>query len=353
MADMKISEDRELISAVSAVLGCPENGEGDGPGDAGSGRIRRLEPLSAHTTFKCGGPAQLFIEAGNDDELAGLLRLFKERNVPYFILGRGSNLLVSDDGFNGAVVCLGGAYSTIGICSGSSENSSGDNGSDESGPDGEKNGGTIVEAGAGASLAALSGFARDRSLDGLAFACGIPGSVGGGIIMNAGAYGGELKDVVLSVDVMDPRSTEIFTVPAPEMEFGYRTSRAKKEGFIVLRARFGLAKGDREAIAAKMEDLLLQRRQKQPLEYPSAGSTFKRPEGYFAGKLIQDAGLKGFSVGGAQVSEKHSGFVINRGGASAADVAELIETVRRKVYEDSGVMLEREVIYLGFDDTDK
>ncbi|MBO5998225.1 MAG: UDP-N-acetylmuramate dehydrogenase [Lachnospiraceae bacterium] len=344
---MKLSEDRELISAVCAVLGCPEGEENLSSGDA---RIKLLEPLSAHTTFKCGGPAQLFIEAENDDELSGLLRLFEERKIPYFILGRGSNLLVSDDGFNGAVICLCGDYSGIGICGECMDSSTGESSPDGSGAEAGK---TVVEAGAGASLVGLSAFARDNSLDGLAFACGIPGSVGGGIIMNAGAYGGELKDVTLSVDVLDPESLRIFTIPAPEMEFGYRTSRAKKEGLIVLRARFGLEKGDRDAIAGKMEELLLQRRQKQPLEYPSAGSTFKRPEGYFAGKLIQDAGLKGFSVGAAQVSEKHSGFVINRGGASAAEIAELIETVRRKVYENSGVMLEREVIYVGFDGTDK
>ena len=289
--------------------------------------VRTGEPMSRHTTFRCGGPAALFVEVRNAGELQAVLEAVEEREIPFFLLGRGSNLLVSDAGYDGAVITLGGDFTDIRI---SAENPQ------------------YIEAGAGASLTGLSAFARDHGLTGLEFACGIPGSTGGGIIMNAGAYGGEMKDVTVSVDVLPrERGAAPFTVSSRDMAFGYRTSRARTEGLIVLRAVIGLQEGDSEEIGARMEELLEQRRQKQPLEFPSAGSTFKRPEGYFAGKLIQDAGLSGFRIGDAQVSEKHCGFVINRGSASASEIAALIAAVQEKVYENSGVMLEREVIYLG------
>ncbi len=289
--------------------------------------VRTGEPMSRHTTFRCGGPAALFVEVRNAGELQAVLEAVEEREIPFFLLGRGSNLLVSDAGYDGAVITLGGDFADIRI---SAEDPQ------------------YIEAGAGASLTGLSAFARDHGLTGLEFACGIPGSTGGGIIMNAGAYGGEMKDVTVSVDVLPrERGAAPFTVSGEDMAFGYRTSRAKTEELIVLRAVIGLQEGDREEIGARMEELLEQRRQKQPLEFPSAGSTFKRPEGYFAGKLIQDAGLSGFRIGDAQVSEKHCGFVINRGSASASEIAALIAAVQEKVYENSGVMLEREVIYLG------
>ncbi len=289
--------------------------------------VRTGEPMSRHTTFRCGGPAALFVEVRNAGELQAVLEAVEEREIPFFLLGRGSNLLVSDAGYDGAVITLGGDFADIRI---SAEDPQ------------------YIEAGAGASLTGLSAFARDHGLTGLEFACGIPGSTGGGIIMNAGAYGGEMKDVTVSVDVLPrERGAAPFTLSGEDMAFGYRTSRAKTEELIVLRAVIGLQEGGREEIGARMEELLEQRRQKQPLEYPSAGSTFKRPEGYFAGKLIQDAGLSGFRIGDAQVSEKHCGFVINRGSASASEIAALSAAVQEKVYENSGVMLEREVIYLG------
>ena len=206
--------------------------------------------------------------------------------------------------------------------------------------------GTMLRAGAGASLLKIAMAARDAGLTGFEFAAGIPGSLGGAVMMNAGAYGGEMKQVVRTVDVLYP-GKEVRTYSGEEMEFGYRTSRLKREDGIVLAAAIELAPGDKQAITDRITELAQQRKDKQPLEFASAGSTFKRPEGYFAGKLIQDAGLKGFRVGDAQVSEKHAGFVINRGNASAAQIRKLIEEVQRIVLEDAGVQLEREVIFLG------
>ena len=291
-------------------------------------RVRQKEILAHHCSFKTGGPADLFIQVSSADELTKTMELLSSCGCETFLLGRGTNLLIGDGGFRGAVVtmCL-----PAGETSELSE---------------VKAEGCILTAGAGASLYKIAMAARDAGLAGFEFAAGIPGSLGGAVIMNAGAYDGEMKKVVRSADVLYP-GIGIRRFDAEELEFGYRTSRMKRSGGIVLGAELELEPGDREEIGSRIAELAQRRRDKQPLEFASAGSTFKRPEGYFAGKLIQDAGLKGFSVGDAQVSEKHAGFVINRGGASAAQIRELIEEVQRIVLENSGVQLEREVIFLG------
>ncbi len=291
-------------------------------------RVSRDELLSGHCSFRAGGPADLFIQVCTEEELVKTLELLEASGVEVFLLGRGTNLLIGDKGFRGAIVTMcapAGAESDL--CD-------------------VKIDGCRLRAGAGASLLKIAMAARDASLAGFEFAAGIPGSLGGAVMMNAGAYGGEMKDVVKSVRIFYPGSG-IRELSGEEMEFGYRTSRLKRERGIVLGAEMELEPGDRQKITDRITELAQKRMDKQPLEYASAGSTFKRPEGYFAGKLIQDAGLMGFSVGDAQVSEKHAGFVINRGNASAAQIRQLIEEVQRIVLEDSGVQLEREVIFLG------
>lgn len=291
-------------------------------------RVFRDELLSGHCSFRAGGPADLFIQVCTEEELVKTLELLEASDVEVFLLGRGTNLLIGDKGFRGAIVTMcapAGAESDL--CD-------------------VKIDGCCLRAGAGASLLKIAMAARDASLAGFEFAAGIPGSLGGAVMMNAGAYGGEMKDVVKSVRIFYPGSG-IRELSGEEMEFGYRTSRLKRERGIVLGAEMELEPGDRQKITDRITELAQKRMDKQPLEYASAGSTFKRPEGYFAGKLIQDAGLMGFSVGDAQVSEKHAGFVINRGNASAAQIRQLIEEVQRIVLEDSGVQLEREVIFLG------
>ena len=291
-------------------------------------RVRQNEVLAQHCSFRTGGPADLFIQVVSADELAETIDILAAYGCETFLLGRGTNLLIGDRGFRGAVVTMcppaGGESELSGV----------------------RAEGCLLTAGAGASLNKIAIAARDAGLAGFEFAAGIPGSLGGAVIMNAGAYGGEMKDVVRSVDVLYP-GTGIRRLSAQELEFGYRTSRVKHEHAIVLGAELELTPGDIDGISSRIAELARQRREKQPLEFASAGSTFKRPEGYFAGKLIQDAGLKGFRVGDAQVSEKHAGFVINRGGASAAQIRQLIEDVQRIVLENSGVKLEREVIFLG------
>ena len=291
-------------------------------------RVFRDEPLSGHCSFRTGGPADLFIQVCTEEELVRTLELLEASDVEVFLLGRGTNLLIGDGGYRGAVVTMcapSGAESDL--CD-------------------VRIDGCRLRAGAGASLLKIAMAARDASLAGFEFAAGIPGSLGGAVMMNAGAYGGEMKDVVKSVRIYYPGSG-IREFAGDEMEFGYRTSRLKRENGIVLGAEMELEPGDRQKIVDKITELAQKRMDKQPLEYASAGSTFKRPEGYYAGKLIQDAGLMGFSIGDAQVSEKHAGFVINRGNASAAQIRRLIEEVQRIVLEDSGVQLEREVIFLG------
>ena len=292
------------------------------------GRVRREEILAEHCSFRTGGPADLFIEVSTEEELEKTMELLRESGTETFLLGRGTNLLIGDGGYRGAVVTM---------CAPSAARS----------PLGEvKIDGSRLAAGAGASLLKIAMAAKDAGLVGFEFAAGIPGSLGGAVMMNAGAYGGEMKNVVKSVRVFYPGSG-IRAFSGEEMEFGYRTSRLKRESGIVLGAEMELEPGDSRAIADRITELAQKRRDKQPLEFASAGSTFKRPEGYFAGKLIQDAGLRGFAMGDAQVSEKHAGFVINRGSASAAQIRRLIEEVQRIVLEDSGVQLEREVIFLG------
>lgn len=291
-------------------------------------RVIEKESLAGHCSFRTGGPADLFIQVSTREELERVMELLAQSGTETFLLGRGTNLLIGDGGYRGAVVTMcapAGAETQL---------------------SGVLADGCRLTAGAGASLLKIALAAKDAGLTGFEFAAGIPGSLGGAVMMNAGAYGGEMKQVVRSVDVLYPgKGVKRFS--GEDMEFGYRTSRLKRENGIVLEAEIELQPGDIEAISARITELAQQRRDKQPLEYASAGSTFKRPEGYFAGKLIQDAGLKGFSVGDAQVSEKHAGFVINRGGASAAQIRRLIEEVQRIVMENSGVQLEREVIFLG------
>lgn len=280
------------------------------------------EPMKNHTTFRIGGPADCLAVPHTIDEAEKVIRSCRQEGVPCFIMGNGSNLLVSDQGFRGVVVQLYKEFAGI------------------------ETEGTLIRAQAGASLARIAAEALRNGLEGFEFAAGIPGTLGGACIMNAGAYGGEMKDVLREVTVLTLEGErKIFH--REELDMGYRTSRASREGAVVLEAVLQLKKGEERRIREKMEDLKERRISKQPLEYPSAGSTFKRPEGYFAGKLIQDAGLRGFRVGDAMVSEKHCGFVINCGNATAADVAELIRQIQEKVKETSGVTLEPEVRRLG------
>lgn len=288
----------------------------------GQDKVLINEPMSAHTTFRIGGPADYFVMPQTTEELAKVLELCKEENVPYFVLGNGSNLLVGDKGFRGVVIQL---YKNF---------------------DGLQIEGTKVTAKAGAMLIRVAKESGKAGLTGLEFASGIPGTIGGAMVMNAGAYGGEMKDVVSAVTVLT-KDGEIKTLTAEEMNFRYRGSVVEDEGYIVLEAVMELKEGNLEEIQARIDELSVQRRTKQPIEYPSAGSTFKRPEGYFAGKLIMDAGLRGYQVGGAQVSEKHCGFVINAGGATAADVMQLMSDVSEKVQQQLGVALEPEVKRIG------
>lgn len=282
---------------------------------------RQNEPMRAHTTFKIGGEADIFIIPASPAALIYAVKKCNELEIPYFILGNGSNLLVSDGGIEGAVISLAGIN---GISS-----------------DGEK-----ITCGAGAMLSSVCLKALSLSLTGLEFAYGIPGTAGGALYMNAGAYGGQMADVIESAECLTA-SGEIKTLKKENMQLGYRSSVFKKGRLIIISLTLALKKGDKAEIKAEMDELLNRRKQKQPLEYPSAGSTFKRPEGYFAGALIEKNGLKGLTVGGAQVSEKHAGFVINRGGATAADVKALIGKIQKKVFENDGVMLEPEVIFTG------
>ena len=288
----------------------------------GEAKVLVNEPMASHTTFRIGGPADYFVMPETVEELANVLKLCKEENTPYFILGNGSNLLVGDKGFRGVVIQL---YKNF---------------------DGLSIEGTKITAKSGAMLIRVAKEAGKAGLTGLEFASGIPGTIGGAMVMNAGAYGGEMKDVVTSVTVLT-KDGDIKTLSGDEMNFRYRGSVVEDEGYIVLEAVMELKEGNLEEIQERMDELSVQRRTKQPIEYPSAGSTFKRPEGYFAGKLIQDAELRGYQVGGAQVSEKHCGFVINVGGATAADVMQLMQDVSDKVMEQFGVTLEPEVKRIG------
>ena len=280
------------------------------------------EPMSRHTTFRVGGPADFFVTPMAKEEVRDVIRICKEAGMPYYIIGNGSNLLVSDAGYRGVIVQIYKEMNEV------------------------KVEGDLVKAQAGALLSGIAAKALGAELSGFEFASGIPGTIGGACVMNAGAYGGEMKDVLESVTVLTGEG-KIIELGRNELELGYRTSVIAKKGYIVLGAVLKLERGDGEKIKTYMDELKEKRVTKQPLEYPSAGSTFKRPEGYFAGKLIEDAGLRGFQVGGAQVSEKHCGFVINRDHATAADIMELMRQVQIRVKENSGVDLEPEVKRLG------
>lgn len=285
-------------------------------------RILSEEPMSRHTTFRVGGEAACMLLIEQEEELLRLIPYLNKVRRDYFILGNGSNLLVGDKGYRGIIIKIGNGMDNLTVE------------------------GNQIRVQAGALLSQTAAAARDAGLSGLEFAAGIPGSVGGGIVMNAGAYDGEMKQVIQSVRVMDKEGT-ILVLDNDTMEFGYRTSIIKNRPFIVLEAVLQLQPGNKEEIHARMEELMEKRRSKQPLSYPSAGSTFKRPEGYFAGKLIMDAGMRGYRIGGAQVSDKHCGFVINTGNATAADIREVIEEVQERVKERFQVTLEPEVIFLG------
>ena len=289
----------------------------------GEGKLRLNEPMSAHTTFRIGGPAEVWIEPDSEEMLCRAVSLCREAGVPFVCVGNGSNLLVSDSGIRGVVVSTRRGMEWLAI-------------EDDR-----------MTVGAGVLLGKAASEACRAGLGGLEFAGGIPGTVGGAVVMNAGAYGGEMKQVLIRVHVLMPDGSLVW-IPVEEMGLGYRTSCIPACGGIVTAAEFKLYPKDPVQIKAEMDELGRRRREKQPLEFPSAGSTFKRPEGYFAGKLIQDAGLAGFRVGGAEVSAKHCGFVINHGGATAADVLELCEKIADEVYRRFGVSLEMEIRKLGF-----
>lgn len=278
--------------------------------------------MKKHITFRVGGPAACFLTPSTKEQIREILHICQEEKTPYFILGNGSNLLVSDQGFDGVVLQVYKNMNQMAV-------------------EGEH-----LRVQAGALLSATARKALEAGLTGMEFAAGIPGTMGGAAVMNAGAYGGEMKDILESVTVLTPEG-EQKELKNEELQLGYRTSVVKEKGYIVLEAVLSLKKGDPEAIKSRMDELKEQRVTKQPLEYPSAGSTFKRPEGYFAGKLIMDSGLAGYQVGGAQVSEKHCGFVINAGDATARDVRTLMDNVRDIVYKKYGVTLEPEVKFLG------
>lgn len=284
--------------------------------------VRQEEPMRTHTTFRIGGPAEYFVYPKSEQELCEILQLCREQNIPWFLLGNGSNLLVGDKGIRAVVISLEKGWSQIEIE------------------------GTTVTVGAGALLSKTAKMAASESLTGLEFAAGIPGSIGGAVVMNAGAYGGEIKDVLESVRILTSEG-KIEVLQANDLMLGYRTSCVSERGYLVLEAVFCLEHGKEEAIRERMQELAAARKEKQPLEYPSAGSTFKRPQGYFAAKLIDDAGLRGFRAGDAEVSQKHCGFVINRGNATAKDVLAVCDEIQKRVEKQFQVKLEMEVKKIG------
>ena len=301
--------DYTLLDQTAQALGCP---------------LRADEPMARHTTFQIGGPADRFLTVENAAQLQGLLSCLRQAGIPYLVLGKGSNLLVSDKGIRGAVLHLGGDFKKVEVL-----------------PDGR-----TLRAGAGAPLASVCALARERSLTGLEFAWGIPGSVGGGAYMDAGAYGGEMRDVVSRVLHLGPDGAP-GEARGEELCFGYRKSRYTGGENIITAVEFTLQPGDPAAIAGKMEELMARRKDKQPYDMPSAGSVFKRPQNGFAAALIEQCGLKGRRVGGAQVSEKHAGFIVNTGGAACQDVLELISIIQKTVEEQTGTRLECEVRVTG------
>ena len=282
------------------------------------GTVKTEEPMKDHTTFRVGGPADYFVMPGTVQEIRDVLELCRQEQQEVLVVGNGSNLLIGDKGFRGLVLCLGKPFSAL------------------------ERDGIFLKAQCGILLSKLAREAEAAGLSGLEFASGIPGTLGGALFMNAGAYGGEMKQVVEEITWLLPDGT-IQTLPAKEAKFGYRFSQAQKNGAVFLEAKLSLKPGNQEQIRKKAEELNQKRRQKQPLEYPSGGSTFKRPEGYFAGKLIEEAGLAGLRVGGASVSVKHCGFVINDGNGTAEDILNLCRLIQQKVGESSGVRLELEI----------
>lgn len=288
-----------------------------------SSRVYTDAHMDKYTSFRAGGRAAVLVEPESAEELKLILRMLDEAECPHMVLGNGSNVLVKDSGYDGVIVRIGKAFSSIRI-------------------DGEH-----VVCGSGALMSAVAKAALDESLTGFEFASGIPGSIGGAVFMNAGAYGGEIKDILEDVRLVSADGTRDFCMSAEDLKMGYRHSLIQETGDIVVEARLRLARGDMDAIREEMAELTSRRNSKQPVQYPSAGSTFKRPEGYFAGKLIQDAGCKGLQIGGAQVSELHSGFIINKDNATATDILQLMEVVAAKVYNDFGVQLEPEVRIIG------
>ena len=288
----------------------------------GEEKVKVDEPMKRHTTFRIGGPADYFLLPSSEEELSGILKICKNEELPYFILGNGSNLLVSDEGYRGVIIQLYRNYGDITVK------------------------GNEIHATAGALLSQIAAAAKNASLTGFEFAGGIPGTLGGAVVMNAGAYGGEMKDVLLNSEYVSTDGTS-GEFDNEAMELSYRHSAYENSNLVITAASVRLAPADRNEIKSTMNDILARRKEKQPLEYPSAGSTFKRPEGNFAGALIEQCGLKGVSVGGAQVSEKHAGFIINRGGATAADILSLIKHVQARVKAQTGVSLETEIRLIG------
>lgn len=280
-------------------------------------------PMSKYTSFKTGGNADLLIIPASIDSLQEIIKKCKELNIKPFVMGNGSNLLVTDNGYKGVIIKIGSNLSSMKLL-------------DEN----------TIECETGTMMKALCNFALDNSLTGLEFAFGIPGNLGGAVYMNAGAYGGEMKDVLYSCTHIDSDGN-IGTLTKDQLNLGYRRSAYTDNGYTIISATLKLQKGDKIAIKEAMNDKLRRRKEKQPLEFPSAGSTFKRPEGYFAGALIEDCNLKGYSIGGAQVSEKHAGFVINRGGATSTDILNLIKYIQNTVFDKHGVKLETEVKIIG------
>ena len=290
----------------------------------GEDAVKYQEMMSLHTTFRIGGPADVLVTPPDEKSLMRAIALCQSEQVPFLIIGNGSNLLVSDAGFRGVILQIGPKMSKVTVE------------------------GNVIVAQAGASMAQIARTAMEHELAGMEFASGIPGTIGGGVVMNAGAYGGELSQIVTQVNVVNSEG-EIMELDNETMEFGYRTSTIRNNPFTVTEVILRLEKGDRQQIRERMEELAARRREKQPLEYPSAGSTFKRPAGYYAGQLIMEAGLRGFQCGGAKVSDKHCGFVINTGNATAEDVRTLIREIQTRVKDQFNVNLETEVLFLGWE----
>lgn len=285
----------------------------------GSHNVKVKAPMSQHTSFRAGGNAAVLVQPQTADELQEVIRMLNEEGIKHMVIGNGTNILVRDEGYDGVIVKAGAPFSYVNIE------------------------GTKLSCGCGTLLSVVANAAADKSLTGFEFASGIPGSIGGAVFMNAGAYDGEIKNILEEVKLISADGSRVYTVSGEELHLGYRRSDLQESGDIVIEATIALEEGEEEAIRGKMAELTARRNSKQPVQYPSAGSFFKRPEGYFAGKLVQDAGCKGLTVGGAQVSVLHSGFVINIGGATATDIIQLMQLVQERVMDKFGVMLEPEV----------